>query len=345
MEDEEIKIKDNAKENLEDQKDENELSEKKTLMTSEEKKEKDLEKEKEVGEEEDDPNLPMINYKLDSELVKYFMKISFGSLTYYLWKFLNQFVGIAILAQTYQNVSIVDAVGLAKTWSTGLFSTFLCGLNISNEILGSVAYGNKSYELQGILIHRMLLLGYAFFIILYIFHFFTAPKIMFALKLNIYQYEYFQTFIRIYQLVYAVDILNLFQIRFLNMVGHGLATIVVLVISIFFNIGINYLLVQFYRFGVAGAGWSFIITMILNVILFYLYIFICKPHPKAIFCFTKSSFSLKGFLDFLTTFISTILIVICNMWNKEILIFVAFLLSPQEFLPILSLLPWQRSFS
>ncbi len=327
MDNENIKSTNEVKKNeIEHPKDE----EKKTLIAiSGKNEEKVLGKDKE-DEEEEDPNLSFINYNLDADLVKYFLKISFGSMMYYLWKFLNQFVCISILAKSMQNIHIVDAVGLAKSWSTGLFSVFLCGLNISNEILGSVAYGNKSYELQGILIHRLILLGYLFFVILYVIHYFTAAGIMYMLKLSIYQYNYFKVFARIYQLVYAIDILNLFLIRFLNMVGHGYATVVILTLSIFFNIGTNYIFVEYYNFGVAGAAWAFIITMILNVILGYLYIFIFKPLPQAVFCFTKSSFSLKGFSDFLNTFISTILIVMCNMWNKEILIFVAFLLSPEE---------------
>jgi len=80
---------------------------------------------------------------------------------------------------------------------------------------------------------------------------------------------------------------------------------------------------------VQGAAWSLMVSQLINVFLGSFYIYIIKPLPEAIFCFSKMSF--KGWKNYLKISIPTAFLSCAEWWAFEILSIIASTISEEDF--------------
>ena len=152
----------------------------------------------------------------------------------------------------------------------------------------------------------------------------AAPSIILLFNIDLYQYEYFEKFLRIFQVYYLFETFHLTFSRFLNLTGKGIYLMGVVTLSIGFNVAMNYVMVIYLDLSLEGSSVAFYLTGIFNVLLEIILIATLKPSPDSMFFFNKESFDLKGLLEYLKSYATYLPLVLCNMLNKDVLNFIAF---------------------
>jgi len=240
---------------------------------------------------------------------------------------------------------MIDGVGLAIAYTFVLFFTFQLTFQFAFDLLSPIALGDKNYEQYGLLLHRCIILFNIMFVFLFILHYFTASKIMLLFKMDLKQYEYFDDFLKIYNIHYLFYLMYAIFARFINIIGKGYVMVIIMIISLGINIGLNYLLIVYCELSVRGAAIVFIITYVVICLFQCLYLYIFKPLPEVLFCLKRESFTLLGFWEYLKVYLSIIVIVLGVTCNKEILIIIAFSwLSSTELAAIISIFYLSRIF-
>ncbi len=116
-----------------------------------------------VENADNDPNLSHYNLKYNEELAIYAVKFSPTFMVLMLSRTTNFFILIVFLTNVYQNVHMIDGVGLSQTYCRGI-TTFVIAFDVTNDLLSPIAYGNKQYEQVGYYIQRCIILMTGLFI-------------------------------------------------------------------------------------------------------------------------------------------------------------------------------------
>ena len=69
-------------------------------------------------------------------------------------------INIMYLGRKYNNTHMIDAVGMAHSYSTILLFSFISPFNAVLDSRGSIIFGLKLYRNYGFLMHRVVFLEY-----------------------------------------------------------------------------------------------------------------------------------------------------------------------------------------
>ena len=237
-----------------------------------------------------------------NDLIVFYLKIFSGLFVLLLSRYFQKLLNISFLGLTYDNPHMLDAVGLVHLYSFVVLLSF-CFVNINTlDLIGSKAYGKKNYFLYGVILHRTFLMSFFMFAILYIINIFSGAKIMLLLYMDIRQYEYFDEYLKYYQLSFLFECTHSILIRYLNIIGKSHIGVFIMIITLVLHIVFSYTFIYVLDLVVAGAGLALICTNLCNVILELSYILIFKPSPESFFFFTRESFSLQGISDYMKVY-------------------------------------------
>jgi len=261
-----------------------------------------------------------------NEVIIFYLKIFSGTALFFMCRFFQQLLNISFLGLKYENPHMIDAIGLAHLYTNVLLFSFCIVCVYTLDFLGSRAFGQKNYYLYGILIHRTFITMYAILILLYIIHFFAASPFMLVISMDYQQYEYFDLYIKLFQLSYIFEFTHIIFIRYLNLIGKSYVSIIILVITMLMHVAFCYIYINLLDMVVAGAACATISTQFLNCILEIIYIWSVKPLPEVWFCFNKDSWSGQGLWDFMKVYFPLLPISMSGLWSQEIQMFIAFTL-------------------
>ena len=257
-------------------------------------------------------------------IIVFFLNVFASRFLFILAIYSQNLLSIYFLSNKYNNPDIINAVGLVHVYSYILSVSFVTFVVTTFNLVGPIAFGDKDYINFGYHMHRSFILVFLIWSILYIIHFFTSANIMLLLGLSVYQYEYFDIYIKLFLIATCLLNFHAIFVSYLNIIDKSWVTIIIMAFGFCLHIIFCYVFIHILDYGVVGAGCAAILTYLIAFLMDFSYIMIFMPHPESIFFFTMESFEIKEIWEFLKIYFSIIPIGICMHWSQHIQSLVAF---------------------
>ena len=253
-----------------------------------------------------------------------FLNLFISNALLFLALYLENLISLYFLSSTYNNLDILDAVGLVDMYCSVLMFSFITFVISVFTFQGPVSYGSQNYKQFGLQLHRTLIIAMCLWLVLYTIHYFSASKLMLILGMDIYQYEYFDSYIKVYMIANVFEFMHQTFTAYLCIINKSWISVFIILFTLCLHVLLCFLLITILNFGVIGASLATLLTNLITVLLEFSYIMIFKPHPESFFFFTLESFDMKEIWEFLKFYFSMLPIGICAFWSGQIQAIIAF---------------------
>ncbi len=128
--------------------------------------------------------------------------------------------------------------------------------------------------------------------------------------MNVFQYEYFEYYIKIGALGILPQLLSTFYLKLMNLADKGIVVVIISLLTVFLYIGICYFFIVDLNLAALGISLCNVAVKFFLLVLVILYYIYDNPIPGAIFCLRKESFSLKGLYEVFKTYSSCLIVIL-----------------------------------
>ena len=235
-------------------------------------------------------NTPSVSFEhnfTNLSIIKEISKIAYPTALFFFTIAFQQTISLSFIGKKYNNPKIIDAMGISQLYINCFLLWVSMGLTTAMDTLCSNAYGAKKYYLMGLYLHRIRIITYLITILLSIFHYFFAIKILKLFKLDPEVYDYIEEYIYYLILYNLFDIQFSVNFRFLGILQKNTPCIIIIIITTCLNPLWCYLFIDILDFGVKGAGMAISLSQLLNMVLSSIFVHVTNPLPEAYFCFNK----------------------------------------------------------
>jgi putative MATE family efflux protein len=232
-----------------------------------------------------------------SETVTNIIKIGLPMTLFFLSLYLEQTISLSFIGKTYGNHDMINAMGIVNLYIDCAYFSLVMGLLGGLDTLLSNALATGNYYLFGLYIHRSRLITYIISVGLVIFHYFYGLKVMSLFGIDKTTLEYCQQFFYP-SLVYVLFMIQFnINYRVLSILDRSKVCVYLIVTTTVLHPLWCYLCINVWKFGITGAGFSLVITQVLNTVISSLYLHLHHPRRETYFCINADCF--VGWIDYL----------------------------------------------
>ena len=254
------------------------------------------------------------------------------TILFYFSIYYEQGVNLIFISHTSDKAiknELLNAMGVSHLYVNRLLLSVSTGLVSVFGSLGANAYSDKNYYLMRLYAHRTQIVGFSFTIILIIFNYFFAVKIISFIGVQNDVLLYVDEYIKMMMIYVIFEVQYLLNMQYLNIIKSYYMHYIIFLSTLVFHPFFCYIFIMKLKLGVRGAAISLILSQMLNAVEGMIYIYVLKPLPESIFFFNRDSF--KGLWNYLKVAIPTT-IMFCAEWvSFELVAIVAIWISKPDF--------------
>ena len=237
--------------------------------------------------------------------------------------FIQQSINLAFISREYKNEierkQVIDGIGITHVYLNCTVISIAIGLISAFEVLGGNAMGQNNKKLLGIYMHRAQIIGFLVMLVISIIHFFTATIVLSKFGINSVVVEKIREYLTFALYIGFFDVQFHLNFRYINIIEKTYVNLIISFLVIALHPLWCYLFISLCELKIYGAGLTLLISQAINAFGGCFYIFIIKPDPESIFCYTRESFSLQGLKNYCKIGIPNAFLMCAEWWAFEIL--------------------------
>jgi MATE family multidrug resistance protein len=249
------------------------------------------------------------------------MNLSLPNTFFFLCLFLQQALNLMFISRTYNDYKMIDAIGLSHLYinCTTLITTI--GLISGFVSLGSNAYGRNNNYIMGLYINRCRIVSYGFLILMTIFNYFYAIKILSLFSIDAEILELCRGYIYKNMLMLFIETTFNINLRILTITNKSTPNMITLLVTTLLHPLWCYIFIVKLDMGLSGAAYAIILTQFLNTCSSTFYILYFNPAPGSNFFPTVEC--CRGLIDYLKIALPCTAVTISEWMGFEIQAFIA----------------------
>jgi MATE family multidrug resistance protein len=248
------------------------------------------------------------------------LNISLPTTYFFLCIYVQQSINLSFISKTYNNYKMIDAIGLSHLYINCTTFIVTTGLVSGLVSLGSNAYSRKHNYIFGLYINRCRIVAYGFLVIMTIFNYFFAVKVLSLFSIDPEILSHCNNYIYLNMIMLFIEVTFNINLRILSITGKSNTNMLTLTATILLHPFWCYIFINIYDLGVSGAAFAMMLTQFLNSLFSTFYIFYYNPAPGSNFFNMEC---LTGIVDYLRVAIPCTMITISEWMGFEIQAFIA----------------------
>jgi MATE family multidrug resistance protein len=248
------------------------------------------------------------------------LNVSLPTSFFFLCMYAQQSINLSFISKTYNNYKMVDAIGLSHLYINCTTFIVTVGLISGLNSLGSNAYSRGNNYIFGLYINRCRIVAYGFLILMTIFNYFFAVRILSLFSIDPEILDHCSKYVYLNMIMLYIEVTFNINLRILSITGKSNTNMITLAITLLLHPLWCYIFINVFDLGVSGAAFAMMLTQLLNSLASSFYILYFNPAPGSNF-FNLESFT--GIVDYLRVALPCTLITISEWMGFEIQAFIA----------------------
>ena len=257
--------------------------------------------------------------------------LAFPTMLFFTCLFLQQTICLAFVGNKYkgQEKLIIDGIGITNLYINCCVFSISIGLISGMDTLCSNAYSVKNYYLMGLYMHRARLVAVIFVLVLTIFNYFYAIKILSLFKINANVLHYSERYITASLFSTFINLFFSVNFRYLNIINKSYVNLIILFITICLHPLWCWIFLFVLEYDALGCGISMIISQSISMLLTSLYIHFWNPCPESYFFINSDCF--RGLWSYLKFTFPSLILISSKWWAVEIQAIIAINISELDY--------------